>query len=716
MIMYGRLRQISFMFAFATNLLTVCFAESEVTPLEVRSFHGLQKEGCEVALMLMKPKWVDNSGLVFEADHIYDEPASFHSIVTKEPEPYRCDTPFRSVIKYGSRLVAFAFDSSDLLAKGYDTLYVDRNGNGDLTDDGVYFADPLGKFPMNLMEHEARWDETPTDTHFNFFRTVTIPSKEANGNWVDLPFFAASNAVINYETQALQYAEVLLTPYFYREGVLSVGDEKHGILLVDRNANGTFNDPLDVGDVDERLIRKWGFDIAIRERRDFDIALLDPPADRRSMGVFGARAIPLSDYLVVGGACYASDISTLGDKVGLEPHADVGYVRNPAETYFIKFCQGKTLVCVQGQKSERISLPVGQWRLLNYSIGPREPEDDPELHTGLYGSFEDSPVTVSVRRNKTVDLPFGPPLEARISPSRGQGNKVEFLLSVKGLGGEKCGSIRVRGKYVTEWVHVRVLDEGGKEVYHSQFQHGGSTGCRCFWDVPTEHAERYRIALEIERGPFKFLRSKPLEIRMSDLGFISSLGWERISDLAARLDTSVESGDRRRAKKISDQLLEALPNDPKSLDEISVKWAIEEKRFYHAAVLAASKALKVQPDMPQSFNSLVYPLMDHNGLDWVIPSLEDAIGERVQGDFPRLAVALASRGHPADVERAYLLLVQHLSERRSGSGGRSRPPAQDYLVEQALMLLEKYPPSNETSRLRRKVLKLMAGESVEGDE
>ena len=68
---------------------------------------------------------------------------SFSSVVKKEPSGYKNEHVFRGVARLGSDHHGFALDSRDVGRYGFETLYFDINGNGDLTDDGAIAAIPI---------------------------------------------------------------------------------------------------------------------------------------------------------------------------------------------------------------------------------------------------------------------------------------------------------------------------------------------------------------------------------------------------------------------------------------------------------------------------------------------------------------------------------------------------------------------------------------------
>ncbi len=52
----------------------------------------------------------------------------------KEPKKYVAEHPFRGLAKLGSKEYGFVLDQKDKKSKGYDRLYFDLHGDGDLAD------------------------------------------------------------------------------------------------------------------------------------------------------------------------------------------------------------------------------------------------------------------------------------------------------------------------------------------------------------------------------------------------------------------------------------------------------------------------------------------------------------------------------------------------------------------------------------------------------
>ena len=80
-------------------------------------------------------------------------------VVHREPKKYHADHPFRAVATFGGKKYGFVLDKQTETRKGYDRLYFDLNGNGDLTDDV-----PID-VPEALQDHRIRQIGERMDRH-----------------------------------------------------------------------------------------------------------------------------------------------------------------------------------------------------------------------------------------------------------------------------------------------------------------------------------------------------------------------------------------------------------------------------------------------------------------------------------------------------------------------------------------------------------------------
>ena len=99
--------------------------------------------------------------------------AEFKKIVEKEPEKYVSERPFRGVARLASKPYAFGAGQEAESSEGYDRLYFDLNGDGDLTDDK-----PLDAFEPPPPPKSS--DAKKTDAK-------TTPSRALNASWSYFP-------------------------------------------------------------------------------------------------------------------------------------------------------------------------------------------------------------------------------------------------------------------------------------------------------------------------------------------------------------------------------------------------------------------------------------------------------------------------------------------------------------------------------------------------
>jgi hypothetical protein len=134
------------------------------------------------------------------------------------------EPPYKGKVRYGTIALGDAKDNQivvalDEPAEGEPTLYIDRNGNGDLTDDS-----------------DAAWGrKLPNGQETVFLKEAAVVARYADGTSVDynLSFYRFSKrlpeAVLYYRNSA-------------RIGDVKLGNETYKIALVEETANGRFDD------------------------------------------------------------------------------------------------------------------------------------------------------------------------------------------------------------------------------------------------------------------------------------------------------------------------------------------------------------------------------------------------------------------------------------------------------------------------------------------
>jgi hypothetical protein len=481
-----------------------------------------------------------------------DKTADFKRIVKKEPQ-YNSDQVFRSVAKFGSQEYAFALDvaappegeakkekSDDKESKtegdtkkeskksegsglaaallkalsgdeepaetaqpkavAFDRLYFDANHNGDLTDDKVIEAE---KMPvMGLPSGYARFQFPAVD--------VTI---DADGTPVEYAFFLTGT--IN-STRDFSYASVQINSAAYREGDITLDGKTRHLVLLDFNSNGRFDDEItiskDTSGPGGRLYPTQG-----------DMLLVDPGQAGAGYSPYEVTSSGFQHYVSklvnIDGKYYDLKIAPAGDKLTLTPSSlPLGRITNPNARFNGVIYGDNGFLKISGEKDKPIALPVGQWKLLSYTIDvPAAPpeeaksEDDKEKGKddakkaagvqalaraleGILGGgsapaasrFRPSIVTatatadykpVEVREGETVVMPFGPPYTPKVTidymqPGGPAGQKMAQLgMTLVGSTGEVCSNMIVGGTRPGK-PEFTIKDPDGKEVEKGSFEYG----------------------------------------------------------------------------------------------------------------------------------------------------------------------------------------------------------------------------------------------------
>jgi hypothetical protein len=391
-----------------------------------------------------------------------EETSEFSEVIRKEPAEYHSEHPFRGVARLGTQEYGFVFDSKDAESKGYGRLYLDRNHNGDLTDDEVIEA-----------ERERDRSSSSYTYVYSYYPRVDL-TIEAGGTKLD---YAFTPYVYVRSTDEYSYGSARFTSAAYREGEITLDGKKRHVVVLDHNSNGRFDDQSkilpDVMYSGGRVYAQYG-----------DKLLVDP--GKATSGYRSPYDVSTSDdqhyvskLVNVDGRFYDLEISPAGDKLSLTPSsAPIGFVANPNERFRAIVYGDQGFLKLSGNKAEPLPLPEGEWKLLSYTIdrtGWEKPseevaggenEEEPSLlqslSTALAGpagpqvsrprySILSAGATkgckpVSVRKGETVALPFGPPFKALVNaPRRTGGDTVYLEMSIVGSGGEVCSNLTVDG-------------------------------------------------------------------------------------------------------------------------------------------------------------------------------------------------------------------------------------------------------------------------------
>lgn len=449
----------------------------------------------------------------------------FSTLITKEPAKYEAEHPFRGVAKLGSRYYGFVLDSappqkaeekkegekkgtdapdSEPVAESkekpapklipYSRLYFDLNHNGDLTDDEVIEAESTRQYAVNYAQ--------------SMFPRADL-TIDVDGTEVE---YAFTMRVYTHSSGEFAYANASLSAAAYREGEITLDGKKYRVVIVDFNSNGMFNDESEVSD------RIRGANGAVYPTQGDHLFVIDPDSGALSgnpYDVSGNDALHYVAKLVnLGGKFHDLKIAPSGNELTLSPSsAATGFVTNPNKGYrAVVYGEGGFLKVV-GDEEGRSPLPEGEWKLLSYTIdqtGFKEPEKPAEEAEKKAGEQADKasgsllgvllkavtpsapgpaqprtgPTIVSarakqdykpvtVKKDETVELPFGPPYKPVVSAQYAdqEERQVSLGLALVGIADEVCDNLMVNGNRPGK-PRFSITTEDGKEVESGDFEYG----------------------------------------------------------------------------------------------------------------------------------------------------------------------------------------------------------------------------------------------------
>ena len=465
-----------------------------------------------------------------------DKP-EFSKVINKEPAEYAAETPFRGVAVLGSGHYGFVLDiappeeeekeeadGEDKTAEDEDEdededeggifsrlaealgtpqtpgskprakplhftrLYFDRNHNGDLTDDGVIEA-LTGQSTQSSMNHAS-------------FPTVEV-TIDVDGKKVG---YAFTFRVYSHTSGTFSYANASLNAAAYRDGEITIDGKKHRIVLIDFNSNGRFDDLSGVNDKARRgdgtVYPKMG-----------DMLYIDPrptAAYRNPYDSTGSKdQYQVSKLIAFEGRFHDLKIHPSGETLSLEPSSTpLGYIANPNKGFRAIIYGDQGTLEIDDSGTGKTPIPVGQWKLMSYTIQqsePAEPEDDKDkkedekegnsilelLGSALSGTISravrparprltivsarakrDSEA-VTVVEGETAEMRFGPPYKPKVEAQhmRPGMSQISLGMSLVGSGGEVCSNLMVKGGRPGA-PEFTISTQDGEEVAAGKFKYG----------------------------------------------------------------------------------------------------------------------------------------------------------------------------------------------------------------------------------------------------
>ena len=294
----------------------------------------------------------------------------------------------------------------------YDLLYIDSNGNGGLDDEtpaAAYRMDQRRAYfgPVKVI---FEVEDGPVTYHLNFssYQYTDTRLNASTGGWY--------------------------------EGDITVGATKKHCVLIDQNANGTFND------------------------KSFDSS----NGDRIRIGPKGSRDTRFVGNLIeVDGTLYRPEIAPDGAFIRLAVAEDVkfGNVRL-AESITQFSANGENGLFVLKPDKGIVSLPVGRYRVYDWAI---ERKDEKDILWKLQGTRLREEIAFDISEGMEAEIPIGEPIVAILNAS-GRDGTHSFRHDIKGRAGENI--ILTRNGARPQAPKVRISSADGTYDRTFSFQYG----------------------------------------------------------------------------------------------------------------------------------------------------------------------------------------------------------------------------------------------------
>jgi hypothetical protein len=383
----------------------------------------------------------------------------FRAIVSKEPATYQTEHPLRAVLTLAGNKYAFAVDRKSKKSVGYDRLYFDLNGNGDLTDDAPIDAPDADKTAKPEKSNDG-WVSIG-----RAFPRVDFKIRAKDREWdYSLLFIANTNTRGKDENLWVE-----MRPAAYREGEITLQGKKRQIALVDWNMSGRFDVPITFasdGKGDEVFLGQYGTEILFDKSVPIDKHLpIQYMSEHRQF---------LAKMNALGGTFYKISITPGGEELTCTPVAlPMGKIVLPRIPCNLWLINEQGLAALDLQKDTPVDLPAGNWRLLYCTFWQHRKEADatPQsptlIHLGASGDTASEPITVIA--DQTTTLRIGPPFVPTLKVER-RGEHALLNLDIRGLGNEKVDSHILGIKQAKQ--RLKITDPEGKVVEQGDFEYG----------------------------------------------------------------------------------------------------------------------------------------------------------------------------------------------------------------------------------------------------
>jgi len=359
----------------------------------------------------------------------------------KQPR-YKSTSPqrFSTLFGTGEPLeVAFAGDEQKGAGKGFDSLFADIAGEGNLSK---------GK---RLSGKPVRAGSSTEDTTFPPFK-VEVP-----GGDDEIDYSVQARLVVSRTSpsdKTPRDSTLYLTSLCCLEGDVELGGKKQRMIVFDANCNGAFG---------ERGAPNRGSGA--------------PSGDKVWIGSGSPKleeayieALPLGKYTLFEGAYY--EVSVGEDHFAqIQPAAvPLGKLKVSNPGFLLELAQGGDVLYVSNDEGTDLDIPVGEYRMITPGFRAKYKGAVWELQ-GNDGSLRES---FSIDEGGETAVAVGPPIKLVVTSTvsnTAAGLIATLKFDMVGSQGEKYKYLRKDGKKVA-LPEVSIRDEKGREVKKGRFEYG----------------------------------------------------------------------------------------------------------------------------------------------------------------------------------------------------------------------------------------------------
>ncbi len=351
-----------------------------------------------------------------------------------EPK-YRSSRPQRFVTSFGGEAgiqVVFAVDEKKGTGEGFDFLYTDVEGKGNLAK---------GKRASGKIVARSR---TYLDTIFPP-QHILIPSAEGVRKYPVQPRFST-------RTDAAEDSSLYLTPLCVMESKVVFGGKPQKMIIFDANCNGIFGEMGSASGYKSQGDRIW-------------IGKGNPKIEQACV-----ESLPIGKYFLFEGQCY--EIAFDGGKMVNVVKADVpmGTLRVNNPGFLLELVQRNAVLYASNEKGNEVNVPAGTYRINTAGFRCKYKGKTWELE-GTPGACKQS---ITVKEDAVAEVSLGAPLKIMITSNFrkvGTGHEVSFDFYIAGSSGEKYRYLRRDGKKI-DLPEISIRNKNNKEIHKGGFEYG----------------------------------------------------------------------------------------------------------------------------------------------------------------------------------------------------------------------------------------------------